>query len=176
MALSSAPNGENAAIWQVQSNASSGARTGASPSAEVIYFNPTSVQTTGGYVFQTEFNIRNSIPENETVAGDNNEVQDMGLAGADVQLTGWFDNSDGNANVTKLMDWLKESKTDSVKFKKGVTGLEMEDFSQFNCTPNTTYGYVIGDVRFIRDGEDRDRVQFIMTLRFSGNLVSGLGT
>lgn len=176
MALSSAPNGENAAIWQVQSNASSGARTGASPSAEVIYFNPTSVQTTGGYVFQTEFNIRNSIPENETVAGDNNEVQDMGLAGADVQLTGWFDNSDGNANVTKLMDWLKESKTDSVKFKKGVTGLEMEDFGQFNCTPNTTYGYVIGDVRFIRDGEDRDRVQFIMTLRFSGNLVSGLGT
>ena len=74
------------------------------------------------------------------------------------------------------MNWLKEAKTDSVKFKKGIIGLEMEDFSPFNCTPNTTYGYIIGDVRFIRDGEDRDRVQFIMTLRFSGNLVSGLGT
>lgn len=179
MALSGAPDGENGAIWQVVSNAATGSRTDATNPPEVIYFNPASVATTGGYVYQTEFNIRNSVPENETVSGDNNEVQDMGLSGVDVQLTGWFDNSDGNTNVTKLMDWMKEPKTDTAGYVKGRFGLELEDFGEFNVTPTKTgnlVGYVIADVRFIRDGEDKDRVQFIINLRLSGDLANGLGT
>lgn len=175
MALSSAPNGENSAIWQVQTSANSGARLAATPVAEVIYFNPSSVQTTGGYVFQTEFNIRNSIPENETVAGDNNEIQDMGLSGADVQLTGWFDNADANTNATLLMTWMKEAKTATL-FTTGRFGLELEDFGEFDCVPTATYGYMIGDIKLVRDGEDTDKIGFVITLRFSGDLINGLGT
>ena len=78
--------GETAHLWQVQASAVSGTRAVATTS-NTISFNAKPVTTSGGYIFKNEFSIRNAIPENESVSDNNNEVQDMGLDGIDIQIT-----------------------------------------------------------------------------------------
>ena len=63
-------------------------------------------------------------------------------------------------------------------FEEGRFGLRLDDFPQLNVTPDNTpntFGYVLADVRFIRDGEHKDKVQFVATLRLSGDITTALG-
>jgi len=170
--------GENSAIWQVQSGAANGTETTATATHTVL-FNPDPVLTSGQNIFQTEFTIRNSVPENESVASNNNEVQDMGLDGVDVQITGHlFRAKDRGAtgvteDVEKLIKWMRDAKT-TTGFIEGRFGLRLDDFPHFNVDPASTYGYVLADIRFTRDGDDSDKVGFIATLRLSGDLDTAL--
>jgi hypothetical protein len=52
----------------------------------------------------------------------------------------------------------------------------MDDMPQFNVTPALTFGYVLAQARIIRDGEYKEKAGLILTLRFSGDPVAGLGT
>jgi len=164
---------ENSAIWQVQDGADTGAENGATPAADVILFNPQPVIATGGYVFETEFTVRNSTPENESVASNNNEVQDMGLDGVDVQVTGILYRAGTSGSMTKLIQWLKDPKT-ATGYTEGRFGLRLDDFPHFDVVPTPTYGYVLADVRFIRDGEHKDKVQVVLTLRLSGDIDAAI--
>jgi len=167
---------ENTAIWRA--TAAQGATEGAALALNKILFNPEPILAAAGYVFDTEVFYRNSVPENPKIAGKINEVQDMGLDGIDIQITGLLQPSSTNADITNLRDWLKEDKVDQTNFPKGIFGLRMDDLPQFNVTPKDDpdgYGYVLATCRFVRQGEFKEKLGVVITLRFSGDPV-GLGT
>jgi len=127
-------------------------------------------------VFNTEVNYRNATPENPRVAGQINEVQDMGLQGIDVQITGQLrQTSSTSGDLANLVTWLQEDKTVQSDFPKGRFGLRMNDMPQFNITPTLTFGYVLAQTRIIREGEYKEKAGVVLTLRFSGD-PTGLGT
>jgi len=146
----------------------------------IVKFNEGSVNQ-NGYIYKSEFDVRISVPENERIAEDINAVQDMGMDGIDITLTGMIEESDSetaNSKVVNLMTWLKEDKTDN-DFPFGKFGLLLPDFPHFDCQPNNVgavqYGYVLAGVRFIRDGEDKNKVGVIIQLRYAGD-KTGLNT
>jgi len=167
---------ENTAIWRA--TAAQGATEGAALAINKIVFNPSPVLASAGYIFDTEVFYRNAVPENPKVAGDINEVQDMGLDGIDIQITGQLRPSSTNTDVQNLVNWLREDKVDQVNFPKGIFGLRMDDLPQFNVTPKDDpngYGYVLASCRFLRQGEFKEKLGIVLTLRFSGD-ITGLGT
>ncbi len=166
--------GENTAIWRATTT--EGATEAAALDANKIEFNSTPVIATGSYVFNTEVNYRNATPENPRVAGQINEVQDMGLQGIDIQLTGQLrETSATDGDLSNLVTWLQENKTEQTTFPKGIFGLRMDDMPQFNVTPDFDFGYVLAQTRIIREGEYKEKAGVVITLRFSGD-PTGLGT
>ncbi len=166
--------GENTAIWRATT--AQGATEAAALDANIILFNSQPVIATGSYVFNTEVNYRNATPENPRVAGQINEVQDMGLQGIDVQVTGQIRQSSSTSlDLSHLVTWLQEDKTVQADFPKGRFGLRMDDMPQFNVQPSLTYGYVLAQTRIIREGEYKEKAGVVLTLRFSGD-PTGLGT
>jgi len=164
----------NTAIWRATTT--QGATEAAALAVNIIEFNSSPVIATGSYVFNTEVNYRNSTPENPRVAGQINEVQDMGLQGIDVQLTGQLrETSSTSGDLSNLVTWLQENKTEQSLFPKGIFGLRMDDMPQFNVQPALTFGYVLAQTRVIRDGEYKQKAGVVITLRFSGD-PTGLGT
>jgi len=101
----------------------------------------------------------------------------MGLQGIDIQITGQIrQTSSVSDDLANLVTWLQEDKTVQASFPKGRFGLRMDDMPQFDVTPALTYGYVLAQARIIRDGEYKEKAGLILTLRFSGDPVAGLGT
>ena len=166
----------NAAIWWVKSNATNGNESTAvsdttnHSDGEIILFNESPVIAKGGVIFQSEFNFRQSIAENKKVDGTGNEIQDMGIGGVEVQITGQIKDSDvSNTPVTKLMTWSNEEKT-GTGFTQGRFGLRIDDFPYFNLVPTSTYGYVLNDITFARNPDKDNKVGFIFTLRVGGDI------
>ena len=167
------------ALWWVKYNASNGTEATAEADTtnnakwlggEVILFNETPVTTPVGIIFNSEFNVRNSVAENTKVDGTGNDVQDMGLDGIDVVITGLFKDSDSdNDNIQKLMMWLNEDKT-TTGYTEGRFGLRIDDFPYFNMIPTATYGYILNDIRFVRDPSKENRTGFVMSLRVGGDI------
>lgn len=158
------------AIWQVQTSATDGLEATAG-AANTIIFNETPITTSGGHIFTTESNIRRSVPENAKAAGDGNEIQDMGLDGIDIQITGIIKDSDSGAtndNIAKLMTWNKEPQ-DTTGYTFGRIGLRMDDFQAFRIIPTSDYGAMIQSLRFVRDPNKTNKTGFIMTLRLGGD-------
>lgn len=164
---------DNTSIWRATAGNPS---EGGASSVNIITFNSEPVITTGSFVFNTEVNYRNSTPENPRVAGQINEVQDMGLQGIDIQITGQLrQTSSTTGDLAHLVTWLQEDKTLQSDFPKGRFGLRMDDMPQFNITPALNFGYILAQARIIRDGEYKQKAGVVITLRFSGD-PTGLGT
>ena len=166
--------GENTAIWRATT--AQGPLESAALATNIILFNSQPVIATGSYIFNTEVNYRNATPENPRVAGQINEVQDMGLQGIDVQVTGQIRQTSTTTNdLSNLVTWLQEDKTVQATFPKGRFGLRMDDLPQFNVQPSLLFGYVLAQTRIIREGEYKEKAGVVITLRFSGD-PQGLGT
>jgi len=164
------------AIWWVKTSAANGteatavADTTNHTDGEIILFNETPVVAKGGHIFSSEYRIRNSVAENPKVDGNGNDVQDMGLDGIDVQITGLIKDSDvSNTPMAKFMQWINEAKT-TTGYTEGRFGLRIDDFPYFNMVPVATYGYVLNDVTFVRDPNKDNKTGFILTLRVGGNI------
>jgi len=164
------------AIWWVKASAANGTEATATADTtnfadgEIILFNETPVVAKGGHIFQSEFNFRQSIAENKKVDGTGNEIQDMGIGGIEIQITGLIKDSDiSNTPVTKLMTWSNEEKT-GTGFTQGRFGLRIDDFPYFNMVPVSTYGFVLNDVTFARSPDKDNKVGFILILRAGGDL------
>ena len=161
----------NAAIWQVQNSAVDGLEATAG-SSNTVEFNETPIQTAGQVIQSSEFNIRDSIPENPRVFGDGNELQDMGLDGIDIQITGLLRDSDsGNTPMDKLMTWFRQDKQ-ATGYTRGRFGLRLDDFPHFNIVPTSTFGGAIQSIRFVRDPENKNNVNFVLVMRISGDLTA----
>ena len=163
----------NAALWQVQSAAANGTEATAG-ATNTIDFNNTPITTSSQVILTSEFTIRNSVPENPRVFADGNELQDMGLDGVDIQITGLIKDSDsGNVPMDKIMTWTRQAKT-TTGYTRGRFGLRMDDFPHFNIVPTVDFGGAIQNIRFIRDPENFNNVGFVLTIRIGGNIQSWL--
>lgn len=166
---------EESYLWQVQSGAANGTRATATDTF-TIKFNAQPVITTGGIIFSQEFNIRNSTPENESVGDNNNEIEDMGIDGIDIQVTGTFYDKKSNPDIKKFIQFMLEAKAgvEAVGFEVGRFGLELTNFPWFDVDPSATFGYLLNSIRWIDDGNEPGRVGFVATLRLAGALETAL--
>ena len=124
-----------AAIWQVQSGAANGIEATAGAS-NTIEFNNDPVTATGGYIFNTEILMRNSSPENTSLEGGANSIEDMGQDGLDIQITGKFKNI--ATDVTKIVTFWKQPKS-TTGYTKGRFGLRLTTPNDFNINPTATF-------------------------------------
>tara|TARA_R100001463_G_scaffold16453_3_gene42663 strand:- start:8592 stop:9095 length:504 start_codon:yes stop_codon:yes gene_type:complete len=165
----------NAAIWQVQTSGN-GTESGAGDS-NTIDFNATSkVPSAGAYISDITVNFRRAVPENEAVATDNNELQDMGIDGLDITLEGVIGNADNDAtanSVNKLSKFIQDGNT-ITGFTKGRYGLRLDNAPQWNVVPTSTYGYHIRDVKLNYIGENKDLVHFVILMALGGDIASAI--
>jgi len=166
----------NAALWQVQSGAVSGAEATAGDTHTIDFNATTKVPSDGPFISDISVDFRRSVPENEAVAADNNELQDMGIDGLDITLEGIIGDADNDATgnaVNKLSKWLQDGNT-VTGYTKGRFGLRLDNAPQWNVVPTTTYGYHIRDIKLQYMGENRDLVHFTIRLALGGDVASAI--
>lgn len=173
--------GENAAIWQVQTSAADGTEATASGASanNVALFNDTAKvvgASSVSYISDIQVALVRAVPENEAVDTDNNEIQDMGISGLDIQIEGVSGDADNDAAtnlVNKLSTWLQDGNT-TTGYTKGRYGLRLDNAPQWNVVPTTTYGMHLRDARFQYIGEDKDRVRFTIRMALGGDIASAI--
>jgi len=154
----------NSAIWRASGASLTEA---AASSANKVEFNEEPIVTNNA-IMESEFDIRCDIAENERPKSGLNELQDNGVGGVDVIVTGSIKGQQTSDDVQNLITWLVEDKTESSTTPYGRFGLRLDDFPFFNVVPSATSGYILQNVKFIRDGETAGRVRFVLTLRLNG--------
>lgn len=171
--------GENAAIWEVQSGAANGTEATATTTHTQLFNSTGKVISEGAYIDTQSMIIGKATPENEAVNDDNNEIQDMGLTGVDVIITGVagdIDNEVATNLVTKFIKWsILDGGNTTTGFTKGRFGLRLDNAPQWNVVPTSTYGYhIIGQIEFNYVGDAKDQVQFKIRLGLGGDIVTAL--
>ena len=167
---------ETVALWEVQASAADGTEATAT-STHTQLFNPDSRNPSdGAYINEINIDFRRAAPENEAVNADNNEIQDMGIDGLDIIITGLSGNTDNDATanmVNKFSKWLQDGNTTTL-FTKGRFGLRNDSAPQWNVVPTSTYGYHIRNIQFRYLGEKNDLVQFTIALALGGDIPSAI--
>lgn len=156
-------------IWQVQDGATDGTQSTAEDS-NTIKFNLTNVGQ-GNNIFDTTFTLRNSIPENTNIEGDNNKIEDMGQDGVDIKISGQF--QDTQTAISKLVKWWKEDKFADVA-PEGRFGLELDFPTDFNVDPTSTFGYQIANPTMELLYDKKQIAGFIITLRLGGDVKNAI--
>lgn len=156
-------------IWQVQDSAADGSQSTAG-NDNTIKFNLTNVGD-GNRVFGVDVTMRNSIPENTSLEGGDNDIEDMGIDGIDIAITGQFQNA--ASDITKLVAWWTAAKF-ATDFSKGRFGLELDFPVNFNVEPTATYGYQISNPALSIVYEKLKIVGFKITLRLGGAVTDAI--
>lgn len=169
------PYNENSAIWQVQEDAINGAQSTAT-NTNTIWFNPDNLDTPDTQsIIDFDVDFRRASPENSAVNSDNNELQDMGVSGLDIIITGKIKNANSNnthSTVNKLSKWILDGNTTS-GFTKGRYGLQLASLPQFNITPTSTFGFYITRVHYTKLSE-KDTIQVTIELALSGDVINAI--
>jgi hypothetical protein len=173
--------GENAAIWQVQTSAADGleATALAADADNVALFNDTGkvIGTQSvSYIADITVDFRRAVPENEAVDADNNELQDMGIAGLDIVLSGISGDADNDVAtnlVNKLSKWMQDGNT-TTGYTKGRYGLRLDNAPQWNVVPTSTLGFHLLDSRFQYVGEKKVTVAFTIRLALGGDIPTAI--
>lgn len=167
---------ETVAIWEVQDSAANGTEATAT-STNTQLFNPDSRNPSdGAYVTNFDIDFRRAVPENEAVNADNNELQDMGLDGLDLVITGVSGDTDNDVTgnmVNKFSKWLQDGNK-ATGFTKGRFGLRNDSAPQWNVVPTSTYGYHIRNIQFRYVGEKNDLVEFTIIMALGGDINSAI--
>lgn len=161
-------------LWRIGSAASSGLIT--DPAAEIIEFDETPLPTKGQFVTSTRAEVSVDITETNTLKGNINQSQDGGVGFVRIYITGVVKGVPALTGRKMLLKWLYQDKT-TTNFPHGRFGTVLQEFPEFNITPSgnidTGYGWLIEDIELIKDAEWRTKTQFIITLKYNGN-ISGL--
>ena len=168
--------GENAAIWEVQSGAGNGTESTATSTHTQLFNNTAKVPSGGAYITNIEIDFRRATPENEAVDADNNEIQDMGVQGFDITITGISGdtNNDTASNlVNKFSKWLQDGNT-TTGFTKGRFGLRLDNGPQWNVVPTSALGYHIRNIQFRYLGEKVDLVEFTINMSLGGDILAAI--
>lgn len=165
------------ALWEVQSGAANGTEATAGDTHTIDFIDASSTQpSAGAYIEEINVDPLKATPENEAVDADNNEIQDMGIDGLDIVLTGVSgdaDNDTASNLVNKITKWWKDGNT-TTGFTKGRFGLRMDNAPQWNVVPTSTYGYHMGTPHFQYIGEKKDIVNFTIPLKLGGDIASAV--
>lgn len=169
------PNSETSALWQVQASAVDGAQATAG-NDNTIWFNPSPIILNGNFMSEFDVDFRRASPENEAVDADNNELQDMGIDGLDIQIGATIRNADNDATssaINKGVTFLKDGNT-ATGYTKGRYGLTLANLPQFNVTPTSTYGYHIRSIRFSKNTDVKDAINMIINLSLGGDIANAI--
>lgn len=156
----------DSAIWRATSLGAE-----ASNSSDVIEFNSGTLPDNNSGITQTEIDGSSAIASNEKPKQDIDELQDGGAEGITVNVTGHIKDPTNELASHLIKTWLLEAKTNST-FPKGRFGLRLNDFPSFDVTPTADRGYMLESFAFIREGNTKGKVGFVIVLRFNG----GIGT
>ena len=165
------------ALWQVQSGAANGTETTAGDTHTIDFVDASSTQpSAGAYIEDIAVDFRRAVPENEAVDADNNEIQDMGIDGLDIILTGVSGDADNDAVanlVNKTSKWLQDGNT-TTGFTKGRFGLRMDNAPQWNVVPTSTLGFHLKNTTYQYIGERKDIVKFTISLALGGDIATAI--
>ena len=135
----------------------------------------------GAFITDITIDFRRAVPENEAVDADNNELQDMGIDGLDVTITGLIGdaNNDVSGNpINKLSKWLGAGGTTegntTTGFTKGRYGLRLDNAPQWDVVPTSTLGYHIKDCNFKYIGDRKDIAEFTIRLSLGGDIATAI--
>lgn len=156
-------------IWQVQDSAANGSQSTAGDSNTIKFSLSNTTDDTN--MFGVNVTLRNSTPENTNVEGDANQIEDMGIDGIDIKITGQFRNKE--AGITKLVKWWIEDKF-AILFEEGRFGLELDFPKNFNIEPTSTFGYEIVNPSLEILYEKTKIAGFTLTLRLGGAVATAL--
>lgn len=156
-------------IWQVQDSAADGTQSTAGDT-NTIQFSLSNV-TSDSNMFGVNVTLRNSTPENTNIEGDANQIEDLGIDGIDIKITGQFRNKEDD--ITKLVKWWIENKFATL-FTEGRFGLELDFPTNFNIVPTSTYGYQIVNPTIEILYEKTKIAGFTITLRLGGAVATAL--
>lgn len=166
----------NSAIWQVQVNGN-GTESGAGDTYTIDFNATTKLPSAGAYISDISVNFRRAVPENEAVATDNNELQDMGIDGLDITLEGVIGDADSTSDstnsVNKLSKFIQDGNT-ITGFTKGRYGLRLDNAPQWNVVPHADYGYHIRDIKLNYIGENKDLVHFVILMALGGDIKTAI--
>ena len=166
-----------AALWEVQSGAANGTEVTAGNTHTIDFIDADGTQpSAGAYINDIQVNFRRAVPENEAVDADNNELQDMGIDGLDVVLTGVIGNADNDATtnpVNKISKWLQDGNA-TTGFTKGRFGLRLDNAPQWNVVPTSTQGFHLKDCIFKYVGERKDLVEYTLTIALGGDIATAI--
>ena len=167
----------NGALWEVQSGAGNGTESTAGDD-HTIDFNQTTtrVPSDGPFISNITVDFRRAVPENEAVAANNNELQDMGIEGLDIVLEGVIGDADNDATanaVNKLSKWLQDGNT-TTGYTKGRFGLRLDNAPQWNVVPTSALGFHIRNVRLTYDGLKKDLVHYTINISLGGDIETAI--
>lgn len=175
--------GENAAIWEVQSGAANGTESTATSTHTQLFNSTTKTSAGGAFIDNIIINLNKATPENESVNDDNNEIQDMGISGLDITITGISGNADNDAAtnlVNKFIKWAVDGNT-TTGYIKGRFGLRLDNAPQWNVVPNADaggtggdYGFHILNPNWEYIGERKDLVKFSISLILGGDVANAI--
>jgi hypothetical protein len=112
----------------------------------------------------------NPVPDSNNPSG----LQDTGLATVLFELTGYFDNSGGNAGaVAYFRNWQREDKTNSA-YPFGRFGIRNDERYEYNTRPTATNGLILEHFEITDEYEFTGKTGFIVRLRYNGD-ISRLG-
>jgi len=166
----------NAALWEVQSGGD-GTESGATDTHTIDFKDGNnSAISAGAFITDVKVDFRRSVPENEAVDADNNELQDMGIEGFDIVIEGVTGNVDNDATgnpINKLSKWLQDGNT-TTGFTKGRFGLRIDRSPQWNVVPTSALGYHLKNFTITYVGEDTDKARFVINLALGGDIATAL--
>ena len=168
----------NSALWEVQSGAANGTEATAGDTHTIDFADNDSSKnpSAGAFITSIEVDFRRAVPENEAVDADNNELQDMGIDGLNVNIIGIIGdaNNDTTANeVTKLSKWIQDGNT-TTGFTKGRFGLRLDAAPQWNVVPTSTLGFHLKDCNFKYPGDRKDIVEFVIRIALGGDIATAI--
>ena len=158
-------------LWRIGDLESSGAIT--NPNNEVLEFDE-AVADDSQFFNSTQVDIDVDITQTSALKGDVNPSQDGGVGSIRVHVTGIIKGRAAIAGRQTLIKWLLNDKT-TPNFPHGRFGTVFADLTEFNITPvgtaATGYGWLIEDIKLIKDGEWKNKTTFNMTLKYNGSKV-----
>lgn len=170
--------GEVGAIWEVQASAANGTEATATTTHTQLFNSTTKVIGDGGaFIEDKSVQFGSAIPENPSVNSDSVKIQDMGITGVHVTITGIAGNTNNDAAtnlVNKFIKWRKDGNTTTL-FTEGRFGLRLDNAPQWNVVPTSTYGYhIVGELEFDYLGIDKDIVHFTIHLHLGGDIPNAI--
>lgn len=162
------------AIWRV---VGTDALESAAGTDEIIEFNEGVVPNTTAHVKNSEDEFDREPAENEKSKGNIDELQDVGLHGITVTITGHIQTPSSTTVTSTIKKWMIESQISTVNnFRKGIFGLRRDDNPINDLTPTTSgdssgpRGYFISNFKLIRPPEFEGKLDFVAILRFNGDV------
>ncbi len=167
----------NAALWEVQDSAGNGTEATAGDTHTIDFKDGiNNTISEGAFITDIIVDFRRAVPENESVGADNNELQDMGISGFDITISGVTGDVDSDTTgnpINKLSKWLQDGNT-ATGYTKGRFGLRVDRAPQWNVVPTSALGYHIKDISISYMGENKDMARFTINLALGGDIKTAI--